>query len=64
MNLSFIRIFKYLAIIFTVCYLLLLNPQDLSLANNLPVYIGLTSSALLLASMFITERVIKKKQKK
>lgn len=64
MKFTFNSILKCLAIACTICFLLLINPKDLSLATNLPVYIGLTSSILLLANTIIAERNAKKKQKK
>lgn len=61
MKITFIRSFLVLAIILIVSFLFLLNPDDLSISENLPVYIGLVSSVLLFINMFIATRLNNKK---
>lgn len=64
MKTIFIRTFLILAILLMVSFLFLLNPDDLSLATNLPVYVGLTCSILLFFNMFVIFRSQQKKRKK
>ncbi len=63
MKITLIRSFLILAIALIVSFLFLLNPDDLSLSANLPVYIGLLSSILLFINMFVVTRLNKKKRK-
>ncbi|MBD9178571.1 MAG: hypothetical protein EGP82_05250 [Odoribacter splanchnicus] len=63
MKITLIRSFLILAIALIVSFLFLLNPDDLSLSANLPVYIGLLSSILLFINMFVATRLNKKKRK-
>lgn len=63
MKTIFIRTFLILAIMLVISFLFLLNPDDLSLEANLPVYIGLTCSILLFFNMFVAARINRKKKK-